>query len=218
MLRRVKPKAQLALVVDQLEDLFAAGFTARAPASIHRCPHCFDSLPEDVCHCDVAERFLCYLIRKFPELVELVGPSGRFDLLPPTRAELRNMIRLPAAAAGLRFERDIKSGRALERLWLTQRWPVSEPLPLLEHLLSQLYRKQLARRDGLLAWSDYGNWVNLRVHSPVTRRPSSAELNSDAQQAFDFVMRQLVSFGSGKALCRPVPYQDLVSSREFDNR
>jgi hypothetical protein len=218
MLRRVKPKAHLALVVDQLEDLFAAGSTAElqhryiaALTALIRCQRIFviATLQSD---------FYAYF-QEFSELAELARAGGRFDLQPPTREELGNMIRLPAAAAGLRFERDITSGRSLDETLVDTAAASSEPLPLLEHLLSQLYRKQLARKDGLLAWSDYRDLGALEGALADHAETVFRELDSDGQEAFDFVMRQLVSFGSGEGgVRRSVPYHDLVSSPEFDHR
>src|SRR5271166_6481414 len=218
MLRRVKPKAHLALVVDQLEDLFAAGSTAElqhryfaALTAVIRSRRIFvvATLQSD---------FYAYF-QQFSELAELARAGGRFDLQPPTREELGNMIRLPAAAAGLRFERDVTSGRSLDETLVDAAAASSEPLPLLEHLLSQLYRKQLARKDGLLAWSDYRDLGALEGALAEHAETVFRELDSDGQEAFDFVMRQLVSFGSGEGgVRRSVPYRDLVSSPEFDHR
>ena len=217
-LRRVKPKAQLALVIDQLEDLFASGFSQElqqqyiaALAALVRCQRVF------VIAALRSDFYASYL--QFPELVALVDQSGRFDLLPPTRSELRSIIRLPAEAAGLSFERDIKANRALDEALTDAAVACAEPLPLLEHLLSHLYRKQLDRGDGLLRWSDYRELGEFEGALANHAETVFAALNSDAQQTFEFVMRQLASLGpDDKALCRPTPYQDLVSSRELDNR
>jgi hypothetical protein len=217
-LRRVKPRAQLALVIDQLEDLFASGFSRELQqryiavlAALVRCQRVF------VIAALRSDFYASYL--QFPELVALVAPSGRFDLLPPTRSELRSIIRLPAEAAGLSFERDIKENRALDEALTDAAVACAEPLPLLEHLLSQLYRKQLDRRDGLLRWSDYRELGEFEGALANHAESVFTALNSDAQQTFEFVMRQLALLGpNDKALCRPMPYQILVSSRELDNR
>jgi AAA ATPase domain len=217
-LRRVKPKAQLALVIDQLEDLFASGFSEELQqryiavlAALVRSQRVF------VIAALRSDFYASYL--QFPELVALVGPSGRFDLLPPTRSELRSIIRLPAESAGLRFERDIKANQALDEALTDAAMACAEPLPLLEHLLSQLYRKQLDRGDGLLRWSDYRELGEFEEALANHAETVFTALNSDARQTFELVMRQLASLGpADKALCRPMPYQDLVSSRELDHR
>ena len=213
-LRRVKPKAQLALVVDQLEDLFVNGFPKEVQqryfavlAALVRCQRVF------VVAALRSDFYAAY--HQFPELVALVGSSGRFDLLPPTRTELRSIIRLPAEAAGLSFERDIKTNRALDEA-LTDAAIVSpEPLPLLEHLLAQLYRKQLDRKDGLLRWSDYRESGEFEGALANHAEAVFAGLNSDAQQTFEFVMRRLTSLGpDDKAHTRRV----LLSRARFISR
>jgi ketosteroid isomerase-like protein len=218
MLRRVKPKAHLALVVDQLEDLFATGYTAElqhryitALVALIRCQRIFviATLQSD---------FYAYF-QQFSELAEFARVGGRFDLQPPTQEELGNMIRLPAGAAGLRFERDSASGRSLDEALLDAAATNSEPLPLLGHLLSQLYRIQLARKDRLLRLSDYKEMGELEGALDKRAETVFTELGSDEQEAFDFVMRRLVSSGSGEGdVHRGVPYRDLVSSPEFDHR
>ena len=218
MLRRAKPEAHLALVVDQLEDLFAAGYTAElqrqyiaALVALIRCQQVFviATLRSD---------FYAYF-QQFSELSELARDGGRFDLQAPTREDLGNMIRLPAAAAGLRFERDSASGRRLDEALVDAAAASSEPLPLLGHVLSQMYRKQLARKDGLLEWSDYRDLDELEGALNNHAETVFRELGGDEQEAFDFVMRHLVSFGSGEGgVRRTVLYRDLVRCHQFVHR
>jgi AAA ATPase domain len=218
MLRRSKPKAHLALVVDQLEDLFAGGYSAElqhrylaALLALVRCQRVFviATLQSDF--------YANY--QQFPGLVQLVGANGRFDLQPPTREELGCVIRLPAAAAGLRFERDLTSGHGLDEALLDAAAASAEPLPLLEHVLSQLYRQQLARKDGLLRWSDYrdrGKFEGALAHHAEA---VFTKLNDDEQSAFDFVMRHLASLGRGETgVGRAARYRELVSPPEFNQR
>jgi hypothetical protein len=205
-------------VVDQLEDLFAAGYTAElqrqyiaALVALIRCQQVFviATLRSD---------FYAYF-QQFSELSALARDGGRFDLQAPTREDLGNMIRLPAAAAGLRFERDSRSGRRLDEALVDAAAASSEPLPLLGHVLSQMYRKQLARKDGLLEWSDYRDLGELEGALNNHAETVFRELGDDEQEAFDFVMRHLVSFGSGEGgVRRTVLYRDLVSSPQFDHR
>ena len=217
-LRRVKPKAQLALVVDQLEDLFSSGFSQEYQeryiavlAALVRCQRVF------VIAALRSDFYASY--QQFPELVALIGLGGRFDLFPPTRSELRSIIRLPAEAAGLSFERDINANRALDEALTDAAVACAEPLPLLQHLLSQLYQKQLDRRDGLLRWDDYRELGEFEGALANQAEALFTALNSDAQQTFEIVMRRLASLGTdGKPFCRLVPYQDLVASSELDNR
>jgi hypothetical protein len=99
----------LALVVDQLEELFTTGFSLEvrqkyisALAGLVRSGRVFvlATLRTDF--------YASY--QEFPDLIELTEPSGKFDLRPPTPSEIGNMIQLPAEAAGLHFEQDLETG------------------------------------------------------------------------------------------------------------
>ena len=219
-LRRVKPKMQLALVIDQLEELFTNGFSPEvqrryisALSALARCERIF------VIAALESDFFARY--QQFSELVELTALSGRYELQPPTPHEIRNMVRLPAEAARLRFERHPDTGQSLDEALVEVAVANSEPLPLLEHLLAQLYQKQLERKDGLLRWSDYREFGELQGALVNHAETVLSTLKSDERQALQFVMPQLVSLGRSEEdvlTRRTVPYRDLVSSPELDHR
>jgi eukaryotic-like serine/threonine-protein kinase len=143
------PKARLALVIDQLEELFTGGFSP-----------------------DVQLKYVCAIAglvrsgrvivlatlrsdfypsyQRFPDLIELTKPGGKVDLRPPTAYEIGNIIRLPAEAAGINFERDPETGQPLDQALRDAASTTLESLPLLEYVLSLLYEKQVARGDALL--------------------------------------------------------------------
>jgi chromosome segregation ATPase len=214
-----KTKMRLALVVDQLEELFIGISPAlqrkyiAAICALARCEGIY------VVAALRGEFYTQY--QRFPELVKLTSGGGRYELQPPTAREIANMIRLPAEAAGLRFERNSETGRSLDDYLLKAATSSSDALPLLEHVLSLLYKRQLRRKDGLLRWSDYyelGEFKNaLAQHAEFV----FLTLDRDEQQAQKFVIRHLLAPGAGaeKVLIRrPVPYDDLVSSPKLNNR
>ena len=216
-LRRVKPKAQLAIFVDQLEDLFTSSYPETGQRSY--LSTIATLVRSRKVHLIAALRSEFYgSYQQFSELVALTNPNGRFDLQPPTRDEVGRMVRSPAEAAGLKFERDSKTGKSLDETLIEAAVCSAESLPLLQHLLSQLYSRQSERKDGLLRWGDYRE-----LHEFDGALPEHAErvfnaLSIDAQQTFDFVMRKLVFLEhDGRAGCRAVPYQDLISPRELDS-
>src|SRR5438132_407227 len=146
------PKARLALVVDQLEELFTGGFSLEvrqkyisALAGLVRSGRVFvlATLRSDF--------YASY--QEFPDLIELTEPSGKFDLRPPTPSEVGNMIQLPAEAAGLHFEQDHETGQHLDQALRDAASATPESLPLLEHVLSLLYDQQSTRADDMLRWS-----------------------------------------------------------------
>ena len=217
-LRRNKPKAQLAIFIDQLEDLFASGYATKiqrgyigAVATLVRSQRV---------HVIAALRSEFYgSYQQFPQLVELTNPHGRLDLQPPSPEEIARMIRSPAEAAGFRFDRDAKTGKSLDEALIEATLVSSDSLPLLEHLLSQLHEKQATRKDGLLRWSDYRDLGEFNGALPEHAERTFNALSIDAQQAFEFVMRRLVFLEpDGKPGCRPARYQELVASHELDSR
>src|SRR5260221_1278431 len=218
-LGRVEPNLHLALVVDQLEELFTGVspvLQRKYIAALCALANCEGVLIIATLRSDF---YLHY--QQFPELVELTALSGRYELQPPTPRGIGNMIRFPAEAAGLRFERDPDTNRSLDEALLEAAMASPEPLPLLEHLLSRLYQRQLDRKDGLLLWSDYRGLGEL--HDALAQHAETVflTLKRDEQQALKFVIRHLVAPGQGEeGLFNPrtVPYRDLVSSPELNQR
>src|SRR4029077_7006423 len=219
-LRRMKPKMQLALIVDQLEELFTGGFSPvlqRKYISALRALACCEGV---FMIATLRSDFYTHY-QQFPELVELTAFSERYELQPPTAHQIGKMIRFPADAAGLRFERDPGTSRSLDESLLEAAMASPEPLPLLEHLLSQLYLRQLERKDGLLRWSDYRGLGELQGALANHAETVFLTLKRDEQQALKFVIRHLITLGRGEEGVlnrRTVPYCDLVSPPELDRQ
>jgi serine/threonine protein kinase len=184
------PKARLALVIDQLEELFTTGFSLdirqkyiSAIAGLVRSGRVFILA---TLRSDFYPRY-----QEFPDLVELAKPSGKFDLRPPTPYELGNMIRLPAEAAGLHFEEDRETGQRLDQALRDAAAVTPESLPLLEHVLSLLYEQQGVRGDDLLRWSDYREVGELKGALAKHAEAVFSTLRPHEQRAFPLVMRSV---------------------------
>jgi serine/threonine protein kinase/tetratricopeptide (TPR) repeat protein len=214
------PKARLALVVDQLEELFTSGFSTdiqqkyvSAIAGLVQSGRVFilATLRSD---------FYSFY-QAFPELTELTRPSGKVDLRPPTAYEIGNMIRLPAEAAGLQFELDQKSGQQLDEGLRDAASTTPESLPLLQHVLSLLYDKQVERSDGLLRWSDYRELGELKGALAKYAEAVFATLQPNERYAFPLVMRHLVTLGQGEEEApnrRIAPYREFVAGNGEDGK
>ncbi len=212
------PKTRLALVIDQLEELFTTCFAVEvrqnyiaAIADLVRSGRVFilATLRSDF--------YPWY--QQFPDLIELTMPAGRVDLRPPTAYEIGNMVRLPAEAAGLQFEKDQSTGQRLDQALRDAAYGTPESLPLLEHVLSMLYEKQAARMDGLLRWSDYRELGELNGALAKHAEAVFTTLQPSEQKAFPLVMRYLVTLGQGDEETpsrRTVPYRDFVASKEAE--
>src|SRR5271167_4870691 len=212
------PKARLALVVDQLEELFTTGFSPEVRQKY------ISALAGLVRSCRV---FVLATLRtdfyasyqEFPDLIELTKPGGKFDLRPPTPSEIGNMIRLPAEAAGLHFEQDRETGQHLDQALRDTASATPESLPLLEHVLSLLYDQQSTRGDDLLRWSDYHELGELKGALAKHAEAVFSTLRPQEQKAFPLVMRYLVTLGQGEEEVpnrRTVPYRDFVASEGTD--
>ena len=214
----VVPKVRLALVVDQLEELFVGRFS---PELQQRYIAALDALVKSQATFVVAmlrSDFYTFFKRC---CIREEGLRGRFDLRPPSPRELWDMIHLPAEAADLRFELDPETGRSLDTALLEAMVVNAKPLPLLEHLLWQLYRKQLSRKDRVLRWSDYRELGKLDGALANHAESVVSALDEKAQAAFKSIIRQLVSTGPGDEgvlMRQSVPYSDLVSTPEFSQR
>jgi hypothetical protein len=208
------PKARLALVVDQLEELFTTGFSPEvrqkyiaAIADLVRSGRVFilATLRSD---------FYPYY-QQFADLIELSKPGGKVDLRPPTAYEIGNMIRLPAEAAGLHFEQEPETGQRLDQALRDAASATPESLPLLEHVLSLLYDEQCARGDDLLRWSDYRELGELKGALAKHAEAVFTTLQPHEQKTFPLVMRYLVTLGQGEEEVpnrRTAPYRDFVAS------
>jgi hypothetical protein len=213
---QVKPMTQLALVVDQLEELF----TRFSPVLQQKYIAALCALA------NCQRVFIIATLRsdfypQYQRFSGLTGLGGRYELQPPTPHGIGNIIRFRTEAAGLTFERDPDTNRSLDETIVKAAVANPEPLPLLEHLLSRLYERQLARKDGLLLWSDYralgGFQDALAQHAEFV----FLNLKSDEQQALKFVVRNLLVRSRGEESFlnrRRVPYRDLVSLPELSQR
>lgn len=79
--------------------------------------------------------------------------GGHFDVLPPSQAELAQIIRLPAQAASLRFGIDPQSNARLDDVLCACTAAARDALPLLQHILQELYRLRTA--DGELSFEAF---------------------------------------------------------------
>jgi DNA-binding winged helix-turn-helix (wHTH) protein/tetratricopeptide (TPR) repeat protein len=77
-----------------------------------------------------------------PALMALKSRGGHFDLNPPDGAEIAQMVRMPAKAAGLKFEVDPSTGASLDDVLCDAARGSPDTLPLLQYCLDELYRQR----------------------------------------------------------------------------
>lgn len=81
-------------------------------------------------------------LAEYPQLMANKAQGAHFDLAPPTRAEITQMIRLPARAAGLSFGFDPATQTRLDDVLCDDAAHSPDALPLLQYTLEELYRQR----------------------------------------------------------------------------
>ncbi|MEQ7536234.1 winged helix-turn-helix domain-containing protein [Xanthomonas campestris] len=186
----VQTHRHLLLVIDHAEALVATpGITAQDRAACTALLQALCSSAHVAVLMATRSDFYPRLIEAVPELVELKRGDGHVDLLPPRDGEIGQIIRVPAAIAGLRFEEDHDSASRLDDVLrdATARQP--DALPLLQHLLQALHERR--SDDGLLTFAAYralgGLEGALAHHAEQTFRA----LPAPAQAALGDVLTQV---------------------------
>src|SRR5882672_10656532 len=135
---RVRPdrslRHALVLLVDQFEDLFAKGVSDVRRAAFAEILKQLIATKRIWMVVTLRADFYDLFI-KDPVLKSLKEAGASLDLGPPGLAELADIVRAPAQAAGLTFESDPAKGALDERL-LTDAKP-ADSLPLLQFTLQQ---------------------------------------------------------------------------------
>ena len=148
---------------------------------------------------------------EIPGFAALKDGLSSYELLPPTSAEIAQIIREPARAAGLRFEEDAVRGRLEDVL---QEAAAADPgsLPLLEFVLDALYEGGRERR--LLTFATYRALGGLE--GAIARRADDVidALPPEIQEALPAVLRALttVRLGDEVTTVRPAPLADVANT------
>ncbi len=147
------PSARLVLLVDQLEEIFTLEHLSDGDRAAF-----VDVL--DVLARGGQAWVLATLRSDFyprcgelPALVALQERAGQVHLLRPSPAEIGQMIRKPAVAAGLAFDHDPEADMGLDDVLRDAAASSPEALPLLEFTLEQLYQARDAK--GVLTFEAY---------------------------------------------------------------
>jgi WD domain, G-beta repeat len=185
--------ARLILVIDQLEELFTAPgvgveerrlFIALLAGLARSCKvWVIATLRADFWH-HAAD---------IPDLVALAEGQRRIDLAAPSPAELAEMIRRPAQAAGLSFEAQPTSGLSLDAVLAEDAAAAPGALPLLSFTLDELYRSAKARGPTVLTHASYDALGGLEGAIANRADETMASLPAPAQAALPRVLRALTT-------------------------
>ncbi|WP_102795330.1 winged helix-turn-helix domain-containing protein [Bowmanella denitrificans] len=133
------------------------------------------------------------LLANQPVLMSVKASGGHFDLLPPTRSELMQMIRMPAMVAGLKWQTDAGSAMSLDEMLCNDAASHPDSLPMLQYSLQELYLHRDNKDCMLLSvYRELGG-----IEGAIGRKAEEVyqSLPQDQQQALGFVLWQLISLG-----------------------
>jgi hypothetical protein len=198
--------AKLVLVIDQLEELFTSErFTS----------DCRREFVEVIAGLVRSGRvWVVAAMRKdfwhradeVPELVGLADGPGRLDLLPPSPAQIGQMIKRPAEAAGLGFEvlhegdSTHRSGVSLDEVIAEEIAREPGALPLLSYLLDQLYRNDVLDAGGhVLTFDTYERLGKLEGAIATKAEEVIAKRKPEERAALSAVLFSLVQIGTGQS-------------------
>jgi WD40 repeat protein len=141
-----------------------------------------------------------------PVLVRLADDGGRLELLPPGPAQISQMIRRPADAAGIQFELQATSNVPLNETIAEEVAGEAGALPLLSYLLDQLYRLDILKANGgSLTYATYERLGKLEGAIATQAEGVLERCTPEERAALGSLLFSLVDMGTGtQDLDRPV--------------
>jgi WD40 repeat protein len=204
---------RLAVVVDQLEELFtSAEVTVADRVAFIRC---LDGLARSGPIFVLATMRSDYWHRaaETPLLVDMAAGDGRLDLLAPTQDEIMEMIRQPAEVAGLGFERDPGRDIRLDATLAADATDEPGALPLLSFLLDELYKKDVEANTGkMFTYASAKQLGGLKGAIANRAEAAFSRLPTDVRAAFPIVLRALVTVRGAEPTARPAPMERFPES------
>jgi tetratricopeptide (TPR) repeat protein len=179
----------LVLLVDQFEELFAKGMSDVRRAAFAEILKQLIATRRIWMVVTLRADFYDLLI-KDPVLKSLKEAGASLDLGPPGLAELADIVRAPAQAAGLTFESDPAKGALDERLLTDAK--TADSLPLLQFTLQQLYEQRAETKgETQLTHKAYDALGGLQGAIAVEAERAMSGLGSDAVATLPRLLRRL---------------------------
>jgi tetratricopeptide (TPR) repeat protein len=190
-----QPQARMLFLVDQLEELFTNDKISDEDRSK------FARLLTSLACNPLSQTWVIATLRsdfyaslaQVPELADLKGGLGQYDLLPPSAAETGLLVREPAFAAGLRFEMK-PDGERLDDVLRDEAAQDTSLLPLLEFTLNELYDRRTDR--GKLTFEAYQAIGGVKGALAQRAEATFLSLPQEVQRELPAVFRQLVTIGT----------------------
>ncbi|WBS00767.1 winged helix-turn-helix domain-containing protein [Pseudoduganella sp. SL102] len=206
--------ARLAVFVDRLEAVFRTADSAADRAAFFQA---LDRLARANVLVVLACRNDFYPeVMAVPELMALKTRGGHFDVEPPDGAAIAQMVREPARAARLAFEREADTGASLDDVLCDAARASPDALPLLQYCLDELYRQR--GDDGLLRFDVFRQLGGIEGALGVRAEQVVAALPAAQQAALPRVLSLLVCIGEEQhaVTARRAPWAFLRDGAERD--
>lgn len=210
------PAGRLVLLVDQFEEVFTR---KTPPTDLERFTACLRRLADGT---DGPAFVIMTLAAAFQGLAagdlnlrELTKLDGVYSLPPPTEEEFAQMIRLPALAAGIRFE--VRDGVSLDERILRDARDQTDCLPLVEFCLEELTNR--CRDQPELTFAEYERLGTISGVLTKQANETVARLGDGPRNAVDDVLRALISpdpSNSGAAVRRTALWQEAASTPDAE--
>jgi tetratricopeptide (TPR) repeat protein len=225
--------ARLLLVIDQLEELFTHASSQERTRFIEA----IEALARSGFVWVIATLRDDFFPRlaDIPALRAMSAGTGQYHLVPPTTAEITQMISEPAAAAGLEFEKTVRQPRSsgdgaseecastqpkidaddekkLDAVLLEAAEKQPGALPLLEFVLDELHRIDVEQQGRKILTFETYNKIG-RFEGAIAARAESvvSKFTSAQQAALDKLLLALVTVDSGgKAAARIVNRDEIL--------
>jgi tetratricopeptide (TPR) repeat protein len=191
---------RLVLLIDQLEEIFTSPLLAEAPCSAKEFLTAIATLARS------GEVWVLSSLRsdffsrctEFPELMALKSGDGHYDLEAPTKDEIGHIIRQPALAAGLRFERSARDGIVTSLDETLRDSALNNPaaLPLLEYCLDELYK---TAQDGALTYQAFEELGGIDGALRQRAEATFLGLPDWQQEAFKQIMARITTVTDDRA-------------------
>ncbi|GAB2919546.1 nSTAND1 domain-containing NTPase [Rheinheimera gaetbuli] len=127
----------------------------------------------------------------YPSLMAGKAKGAHFDLAAPGRADLLQMVRLPALAAGLSFDSDPATALALDEVLVQEAASNPDALPMLQYTLQQLYLQR--SDDNTLLFSVYNALGGIEGAIGKNAEQAIAGLSKAEQDCLPNVLSLLVT-------------------------
>jgi hypothetical protein len=202
-------RVDLLLIIDQLDELFAGDVSEEQRQAFAKAISTLVATGRvwviATLRTDLYER-----VQQNPDLLALKQKGAAYDLAPPGAVELDEIVRKPAEAAGLIYERDKDTGKSLDRQLLEDSGR-PDMLPLLQFALQELFdRREVKGKDTVLTLSAYNEIGGL--DGAVDKRAEAAlsGLGQPERERLARLLRQLAvpardKSGAGTLTVRSAP-------------